>query len=226
MTRETMQQIVAHYTHCVNEDEQLRQYRDWVEKNMFGFGERCFLWMWKLLVDRMPDEFTFLEVGVFRGQILGLIGMLAERSGKKVTRYGVTPLDSTDGHWESNYREDIEHLHKTFGITQDYTILQGDSTDPKIIEQAQKLSVDLLYIDGGHAYDVVKSDLDHYPQIVKPKGYLIIDDCNNAHDMPDGYFRGIESVSRAVDEVMPPAVHNPDFAFSYNIVHNRILQRL
>ena len=71
----------------------------------------------------------------------------------------------------------------------------------------------------------MKQDLANYPQLVKPGGYLVIDDCNNAHHMPDGYFRGIESVSMAVDEVMPPAVNNPHYEFDYNLVHNRILRR-
>lgn len=218
-----MQSIVEDYTNKVNADPQLKAYRDWIEQNAFGFGERCFLWMWKELVDKMPNEFSFLEVGVFRGQVLGLIGMLAERTGKKVTRYGVTPLDSSDGHWESDYKKDIEHLHDTFKIKKDYKIIPYDSTSPKALKEVKGLEIDLLYIDGGHTYEVVKQDLNNYLPLVKQ--YLVIDDCNNKIEMPWGYFRGIESVSNAVDELLPPFTENPDFTFVQNVVHNRILKR-
>ena len=221
-----MKELVEQYTAAVNADQQLKEYRDYIEQNAFGFGERCFLWMWKELVDKMPQEFTFLEVGVFRGQILALIGLLAERSGKKATRVGVTPLDSTDGHWDSDYEGDIRHLHDFFGISRHYKIIKGLSTDVKVQEQASKYMCDLVYIDGGHTYDVVKSDLDFYPNLVKQSAYLIIDDCNNRIEMPDGYFRGIESVSRAVDEKFPPFTANAEWKHVQNVVHNRVLVRI
>lgn len=223
----SMELIVKQYTDNVNADFQLKQYRDWIEKNAFGFGERCFLWMWKELVDQMPDNFTFLEVGVFRGQILGLIEMLAFRTGKTAKRYGVTPLDSSDGHWESDYKNDIYHLHSTFGINKDYTIIPHDSTSQQALDAVKHLKgkVDLVYIDGGHTYDVVKQDLANYIPLVKPGGYLIIDDCNNNVPMPFGYFTGIPSVSEAVDELLPPFTPHPEFEFVQNIVHNRILKR-
>jgi hypothetical protein len=221
-----MRDMVEHYTRMVNEDVQLKAYRDWIEQNAFGFGERCFLWMWNQIVQGMPQNFTFLEVGVFRGQILGLIGLLAERHGKTCTRIGVTPLDSTDGHWESDYASDIKKLHEFFGISQDYKIIKGLSTDEGVKAEAMQYMCDIVYIDGGHTYDVVKSDLDFYPTKVKPRGLLVIDDCNNAVDMPDGYFRGIADVSRAVDETFPPFTQNRDWKLELNLVHNRVLRRI
>lgn len=221
-----MRELHEQYTANVNADLELKAYRDWIERNMFGFGERSFIWMWKNIVDEMPHEFTFLEVGVFRGQILGLVKLLANRCGKVVHRIGVTPLDESDGHWKSNYAEDIEILHQTFFLKNDYTIIKGHSTHPAIIAQIRKVKADVVYIDGGHDYQTVVSDLTHYPKLVKKGGLLVIDDCNNAFDMPDGYFRGIEAVSKAVDEVMPPVTQNKDWAFRYNLVHNRVLQRI
>jgi hypothetical protein len=224
-----MAEIVADYTAKVNADPFLKSYRDWIEANAFGFGERCFLWMWKRIIDQMPDDFTFLEIGVFRGQILSIVEYLATKSGKSVDRWGVTPLDSSDGHWESNYPHDIAKLHNTFSIPHDWNLIKGSSTDPGIIELVKSLDrddyFDILYIDGGHAYDVVKSDVEHYAPLVKSGGYLVIDDCNNQLDMPDGYFRGIESVSKAVDEVFPPFTQNDDWEYIGSVVHNRILRR-
>lgn len=200
-------------------------YRRWIEERAFGFGERCFLTMWKHIARHLPDECTFLEVGVFRGQILGWMGMQAHRLGLDMVRLGITPLDSTDGHWESDYESDIALLHDTFGIAKDYQIIKGRSDDPRVMEMAKGIRADVVYIDGGHSYEVVKSDLEFYPRLVKPGGYLVIDDCNNSIDMPEGYFRGILSVSKAVDERFPPYTPSDEWELVLNLVHNRILRK-
>lgn len=221
-----MEQLVKDYTDKVNADQELKAYRDWIEANIFGFGERCFLWMWNDIVARMPQEFTFMEIGVFRGQILALVRLLAERHGKKVRRIGITPLDTTDGHWESDYEADIKKLHDTFNIPNDYELITLDSTNPVAINLASKNPPDVLYIDGGHTYEVVKSDLTHYLPILKVGGTLVIDDCNNAIPMPWGYFQGIQSVSLAVDEVLPREGSNEYWKHELNLVHNRVLTKL
>jgi hypothetical protein len=221
-----MEELVKDYTDKVNADQELKEYRDWIEQNAFGFGERCFLWMWNDIVARMPDEFTFMEIGVFRGQILGLIRILADRHGKKVRRIGITPLDTSDGHWESDYEADIKKLHNTFKIANDYELIKLDSTNPVAVNLASKNIPDVLYIDGGHTYEVVKSDLTNYLPILKVGGTLVIDDCNNAIPMPWGYFQGIQSVSLAVDEVLPREGSNEYWKHELNLVHNRVLTKL
>jgi hypothetical protein len=221
-----MDELVKDYTDKVNSDKELKAYRDFIEANAFGFGERCFLWMWNDIVARMPQEFTFMEIGVFRGQILALVSLLAERHGKKVRRIGITPLDTSDGHWESDYEADIIRLHDVFNIKDDYELIRLDSTNPNAIKLASQNPPDVLYIDGGHTYEVVKSDLTHYLPILKVGGTLVIDDCNNAIPMPWGYFQGIQSVSIAVDEVLPREGSTEYWKHELNLVHNRVLTKL
>lgn len=220
-----MPQLVAMFNEELEQDFIGKGYRRWIEERAFGFGERCFLPMWAHLAAHLPEECKFLEVGVFRGQILGWMGMLAQRLDLDMQRYGITPLDSTDGHWESDYAADIALLHDTFGIPKDYEIIKGRSDDPLVWERAKHLRCDVVYIDGGHSYEVVKSDLELYPRLVKPGGYLVIDDCNNSIDMPEGYFRGILSVSKAVDERFPPYTPSDEWELVLNLVHNRILRK-
>jgi hypothetical protein len=221
-----MDELVKDYTDKVNADKELKAYRDFIEQNAFGFGERCFLWMWNEIVKKMPDEFTFMEIGVFRGQILAIVSLLAERHGKKVRRIGITPLDTSDGHWESDYEADIIRLHDVFNIKDDYELIRLDSTNPNAIYLASQNPPDVLYIDGGHTYEVVKSDLTHYLPILKVGGTLVIDDCNNAIPMPWGYFQGIQSVSIAVDEVLPREGSTEYWKHELNLVHNRVLTKL
>ena len=221
-----MDELVKEYTDKVNADKELKAYRDWIEANAFGFGERCFLWMWNDIVKKMPDEFTFMEIGVFRGQIIAIVSLLAERHGKKVRRIGITPLDTSDGHWESDYEADIIRLHDVFNIKDDYELIRLDSTNPNAIKLAGQNPPDVLYIDGGHTYEVVKSDLTNYLPILKVGGTLVIDDCNNAIPMPWGYFQGIQSVSLAVDEVLPREGSTEYWKHELNLVHNRVLTKL
>jgi hypothetical protein len=226
---ETLQQVVAFwedkkevhrtinetFTEKVNADPKLKAYRDWIEEKIFGFGERSFLWMWKLIMQELPANALFLEIGVFRGQILGLIRMLAPKA--DIT--GITPLDSTGGHWDSNYEADIKLLHKTFKLKQP-KIIKGLSMDA--IEEAGKQLYDVIYIDGGHSYDVARSDIWHYSSFVKVGGFLVIDDCAHKYDLPEGYFKGIEDVSRATDELLP----NEYYTELFNVVHNRVFKRV
>jgi hypothetical protein len=201
----------------VNADPELKSYRDWIEQKIFGFGERSFLWMWKLLVQELPPDFSFLEIGVFRGQILGLIRMLAPSA--SIT--GITPLDSSDGHWESDYKADIALLHDTFNLTQP-TIIKGLSNDDTVLAEAGKQRYDIIYIDGGHTYECARHDVFVYSSMVKVGGYLVIDDCANRYRVPDGMFRGIEPVSRAVDELLP----NEFYKEVLSVVHNRVFKRI
>lgn len=201
----------------VNAVPELKGYRDWIEHNIFGFGERSFIWMWKILVDELGEDFNFLEVGVFRGQVLGAVRMLAPKS----FIVGVTPLTSEGGHWESDYEADIKKLHDEFKIEQPH-IIKGLSTDPVVIKEAGRIKYKAVYIDGGHDYETVKQDLKNYAPMVLPGGFLIVDDCANKYQLPPGYFRGIESVSKAVDEVLP----NDQFKELFSIVHIRVFKRV
>lgn len=202
---------------------ELKELRDYVEQNIFGFGERSFYHMWSLIIDEMPQRFSFLEIGVFRGQVTCLIKLLAKLKGKTCEVVGITPLDSTDGHWESDYAKDIQRIHDDFNVDQP-TIVKGLSTDMEVYKQVRGRMFDLVYIDGGHTYEVVYADLRNYAPLASK--YLVVDDCANKMKIPNGMFAGIEPVSRAVDEYLPPFTANAMFEYYFNVVHNRIWARI
>ena len=219
-TPERHQSIHSILCEKTNETPHLKALRDWVEVSIFGFGERSFYWMWKLICDTQKPNFNFLEIGVFRGQTLALIQMLQP----KAKIYGVTPLDSTDGHWESNYEADIKLIHDTFNLKQP-NIIKGLSTDMSIVayclDKFKLESIDIVYIDGGHAYETVVSDIKYYTQFVKKGGYLVIDDCCHKYQIPHGMFAGIESVSKAVDEW-----NQEGFKELFSVVHIRVFKKI
>lgn len=222
---ETHKLINDTFTEKVNNVPELKAHRDFVDQNVHGFGERSFLWMWWLIVKEMPKQFSFLEIGVFKGAILSVIELMAKMQGKTVIRYGVTPLSTEGGVWESDYKADIERIHDTFNLAKDYTILQGLSEDPEIIKKAQELKVDILYIDGGHEEKHITNDIDNYVSIINKDGYLVIDDCANGFHMPWGYFQGIAEVSRVVEKKLPPFTKNDNFEFLFNVIHNMVFKK-
>lgn len=212
------------FTELVNTTHELKAHRDWVEANVFGFGERSFHWLHKLIVDEMPEEFKFLEIGIFRGQVLSLYKLLADQQGKKVERYGVSPLDSSGGHWPSDYEQDVKTIHDQFNLAKDYTIFKGLSTEPLIISASILANpYDIVYIDGGHDKATVQQDLFNYTPLVKTGGYLLIDDACCDMKQPWGYFQGISDVTEATLEYMNG---NPEWEFVMNVVHNRLYRKL
>jgi len=193
-----------------------------------GYGEIPFVWHWKLLVDQCPSEFTFLEIGVYRGRVLSQVGMLATTANKNAKIYGITPL-SNEGDKYSNY-ETIDYLQE---ITQNFMKLNGNHTNLKIIKGYSQDSIiikkaweqgpyNILFIDGCHDYDAVVSDLNHYSNMVVPGGYLVMDDASLYLDDPYGKFLGHPDVSKAAKDVMD---NNDDFTHIYAVGHNRVWQR-
>jgi hypothetical protein len=96
------------------------------------------------------------------------------------------------------------------------------SDAPEALAVASGQEWDVIYVDGGHDYEVAKQDIYTYSSFVKVGGFLIVDDCANRYNMPDGYFKGIETVSRAVDELLP----NDYFCELFSVVHIRVFKRI
>lgn len=223
---ETHKEIHEGFIERVNAVERLNEHRTFVEQHIWGFGERSFHWLWNLIIQEMPEEFTFLEIGVLKGQTLSLIEMLAQMHNKKAKRYGITPLSTEGGVWDSDYKADIEFIHEKFNLPKSYTILKGLSEDEKIVKRASKYKLDVLYIDGGHEERHIFNDLTHYSPLVKPGGYMVIDDSCSSFHMPWGYFQGISAVTNVVDRWLPPATQNPEWEFIFSVVHNRVYKKL
>lgn len=211
----------------VNADPELKAHRDYIEAGCWGFGERSFHWLWRLIVKAVPPVFSALEIGVHRGQVLSLWRLLMH-NGWVV---GVSPFDGRDTGEEHDYRNDVIALHKHFG-QREPILITGDSTRPETLGQFKDaIPFNIVYIDGCHLKSAVTSDILNYAPMVAPGGYLVCDDSGTRLNMPWGYFRGHQEVSDAVDELLPP--FGPQFLpggsqwrHLGNVVHNRVWQRM
>lgn len=228
--KESWQDTPEYHTHIndlltelVNKDDQLREHRDWVKNNIFGFGEKSFWWLWRLICEELPEDANILEIGVFKGATLSLWHMLRP----DIYVWGISPMNGDGTGWtEDDYWGHVDLIYKTFNkdlpIRMRPEIIQGYSDDRRIIKIAT-LEYDLIYVDGGHSYETALSDLVNYSLMIKPYGYLVIDDCNCDLNFPTtGYFTGIAEVTQAKQDWLAT---NPQFEFICSVVHISVFRR-
>ena len=225
--------ILSGFLDATNATPYLRAHRDFVEANQHGFGDREFHWMWKLVVDAMPPSWSFLEIGVYKGQVLSLVQLISQQQGKQCNACGITPLDNSGdavSAYELKAGEDyyslIRLIHEQFQIASwpQAKLIRGFSNDAAVIRMARSNAYyDAIYIDGCHDYEVVVSDINYYAPMVRPGGYLICDDASALLQMPGNRYIGWEPVSRAVRDALEPRT---DFKHLFAVGHNRIWQRV
>lgn len=221
------------WTSClenVNGTPYLKEHRDFVEQGNYGYGERQFHAMWDALVDDMPSNFEFLEIGVFQGQVLSLVSLCAKERGKQAVCSGITPLDPTGDHSGTHpnvdYLARIGQIHSRFSLPP-VRIWHGMSYDPRVQKLAKERSYDLMLVDGCHDYEVVVDDIQVYGPLVKPGGYLVLDDASNDLQIPDYMipknWKGVPAVTWAVNDVL---MKDPKWQHVLAVGHNRVFRRL
>lgn len=170
-----------------------------------GFGENAFHSMWYLLFrDFKPTN--CLEIGVYRGQVISLWGLLSKYFHLESNIYAISPFSSSGDSVskylvELDYHEDTVINHKYFGL--DIPILHRSfSTDKSASLIFKKHKWDLVYIDGCHDYDVVLSDLNNTIQNLNANGLIVMDDSSLYfnYKVTNGGFKGHPGPSQAAME--------------------------
>ena len=155
---------------------------------------------------------TFLEVGVFHGVTARNICELLYKIHKSDFKYiGLDLFEKNDENKSevipSNYfsnpfkkiyfnyikkhnpysKEAVEDLLKRF--KDNITLIKGNSN--LILKKIDMSKIDYVFLDGGHAYETVKNDLECCLEVIKTNGTVMCDDYNFGH-LPD--------VKNAIDE--------------------------
>ena len=219
-TEELQKAMHENMCELVDNDHELKLHRDFVQDNVFGFGERSFWWAWKLICAELPENPTLLEIGVFRSATLSLWKLL--RPDSKV--FGITPLDTSGDMWESDYEADIKHIHDKFNLPQPF-IFKGRSDNPEIVAAASSFLYDVVYIDGSHTFEDSLHDLNTYARLVKEGGFLVVDDAASRFNMPFGYFTGIKEVCDAL-QTWEASAGAKRFEFCFNVKHLMVYKRV
>lgn len=194
-------------------------HRHWVSSHAHGFGENSFWWMWKLICDELPVNPAMMEVGVYMSATLSVWRLL--RPDAHI--FGITPLDSSDGHLDVPYLERIQQIHDEFKQPMPHLFV-GRSDAPEVVEKAGLILYDTVYVDGSHQFKDVCFDLNTYSKMVKKGGYFAVDDSACRTKQPWGYFQGIKDVCDALERWETSDL-GKEFEFLGNVVHLMVYKR-
>ncbi len=239
----------AAFTRLTDAVPVLKQHRDWVEANRWGYGDRAFHYLWWLALRHLARRFgrvRALEIGVFKGQTISLWALIGRQLGLAVEITAVSPFagnvapqprlwHSLRKRFDRRYRaaDALGNLHPVddylarnreifaaFGL--DFApirAIKGRSDDPSVLARLRGQALELVYIDGDHSFEVASADIANYAPLVVPGGYLVMDDA--ACELPGtGFWKGVEAVSRAARAI--PAL---GFDNLINVGHNRLYRR-
>jgi hypothetical protein len=241
--------IYAEFTRLTDTLPFLKEHRDFVEKNQWGFGDRAFHYMWLLIlkqVSRPGAAVRALEIGVYKGQVVSLWALIGRHLGLDVDITGISPFAGNvspvsklrrkvrtllDAKYRAavragnlyaadDYLARVNEIFSRFQLDRGRSrMIRGYSTDPQIIRSLVDESFDVLYIDGDHSYEGVVSDIRHYGPLVRESGFLVVDDAGLG--LPGNFpYKGREGPSRAC--AMLPAL---GFTNVLNVGHDRIYRR-
>ena len=207
-------------------ESKLREHRFYFTTNGRGFGEDAFHVLWWMLFRELRPK-KFLEIGVYRGQVLSLASILHDSLAIDGKATGISPFLPA-GDAVSSYRTDIDYLEDTlvnfhnFGLPQP-ELITAFSTDDTAAEKINSEIWDAIYIDGNHDYEVAKSDWELCAKNLKRGGVLVLDDSALYTDYRPPAFAtgGHPGPSRLAQEVDANS-----FQEVLRVGHNRVFQRL
>jgi len=205
---------------------QLKLHKYYFNKNSRGFGEKAFHTMWYLLYEKYQFQ-NFLEIGVYRGQTISLISLLAQLKKTDVTVYGISPFnnagDDVSKYVEINYELDVLNNFNYFSIKPP-VLIKAFSTDKIAINVISCRQWDCIYIDGSHDYDIAKQDWLNCSKKVKVGGIIVLDDASlyTNYKAPFFAFNGHPGPSKVAEEIKG----NSHFKEVLRIGHNRVFEKI
>lgn len=126
------------------------------------------------VVDRVPDNFVFVELGVWKGKSLAYFVVEAINKNKNGTIYAIDHWLGSEEHQKNSWAYDplvdaIDGLYNEYNknissIRQYITDIRDTSTNAS--HRFADKSIDAIFIDASHDYDNVLKDISHwYPKV-------------------------------------------------------------
>jgi len=183
----------------------VRDHRNYFKKEQRGFGEDAFHAAWWLLLSELKPH-KMLEIGIYRGQVMSLWGVISKYLNYSIEIHGISPF-SPLGDSVSTYLKNLDYMNdvlETFRFWQleKPTLIQALSTDQKAKEHIKENTWDLIYIDGSHDYEIVLADYQLCRECLKVGGILVLDDASlgTSYNPPRFAFAGHPGPSRLARE--------------------------
>jgi predicted O-methyltransferase YrrM len=126
------------------------------------------------IVEKTKPRFI-LEIGTANGGTFFLFSRAASDDALLIS------LDLPAGHYGGGYAQWKTHVFRRLLLPgQTAHFVRADSHDPASLENVKAAlggnALDLLYIDGDHSYQGVKSDFEMYSSLVRPGGLIVFHD--------------------------------------------------
>jgi hypothetical protein len=135
------------------------------------------------MVNIFPSGSTFIEIGVFEGRSFAYLIKKIIESKKNINLIGVD-------HFEGMSKGLLNKVHENLALVKGkYEIIPKSSVEAS--KSFKNKSVEFVFIDAGHTYEDIKSDILAWMPKVKKGGII------GGHD----YFYDDNSIKRAVDEI-------------------------
>jgi len=206
--------------------ERLREHRKFFRTDLRGFGEDAFHAMWYKIFEEFRPK-TILEIGIYRGQTISLFSLLSKKFNIDSLIYGISPFtpagDSVSEYLSNlDYYEDVKFNFSHFNLPLPI-FYKGLSTDHDIITKFKDIKFDLIYIDGNHDYEVVRSDFENFSKFIKINGLLVFDDASLYLDYHPRLYSssGHPGPSKVAD-----SISKKEFLEILRVGHNRVFQKL
>lgn len=182
---------MMHYMYNFHLTESIKAHRIYFSNNSRGFGEDALHAMWyKIFNEYKPVN--VLEIGVYRGQVISLWGLIADCMGYEININGISPFSSagdevSDYLMNLNYLDDTNYNFQKF-TNQKVTLIQNFSNDINAINFIKNKKWDLIYIDGSHDFEIALSDYKLCKSALIKNGILVIDDSSLYTDYKPAFF--------------------------------------
>jgi hypothetical protein len=227
---ESLDDSIEFYKDCVRFFYQslppsIREHRNYFKQANRGFGEDAFHAMWYFLCREFKPS-TFLEIGVYRGQVLSLISLLSRVLKFHCDVAGISPFLSA-GDSVSSYKVGVDYMEDTvfnfraFGLPPP-KLFRAFSNDADAKNFILSHSWDVIYIDGNHDYEVVQQDWEICSRSIRLGGIIVLDDSSLGTNYQPLAFAtaGHPGPSRLAKEI-DPAI----FSEILRVGHNRVFQK-
>jgi hypothetical protein len=106
------------------------------------------------------------------------------------------------------WKAHLESEAKKFDVLDKITIFEGDSRE--VIHQMKDNYYDIVFIDGGHEYDIVKSDVENGYKKLKSGGVMVFDDFSGGYDSYKRY-----DIKNATEEML----QKDTYKFEDTLIH-------
>ena len=204
----------------------LKEHRSYFSAENRGFGEEAFHTMWYLLLERFTPQ-SFLEIGVYRGQVLSLVSLISELGSLDCKVTGVSPF-SPAGDSVSEYLSNLDYHSDTLKNFEHFSLprpqlLKAYSTDEQAVELISSNGWDMIYIDGNHDYDIVVKDWNLCSTALNPGGIIVLDDSGlSTNYLPPRFATG----GHPGPSKLASEIDSEKFEEILQVGHNRVFRKL